>query len=292
MESCAEGAGYKPQKVSLMSIFRAVFAFLFLSFFALYPLTADPAQMLGEGTTGEQTAAGPPTKAESEKAETQTSPTDTKSDYSKEAFVVEQLHERYLFENDGTGRKVATLRVHVMSDAGVQGFGQLRFGYNSANDRMEIGYVRVTKPNGKVITAGADAVQEVSGVVQQNAPVYTDYREKHVTVPGLRPGDIMECEVTTLFHTAIAPGQFWMEHDFNQSSVVLDEKLEIDVPGSRAVKLKTKPGSDPKITEENGRRIYRWETSHLVAEDAKEKDRKKKAKARADKVPDVQMTTW
>ena len=275
-----------------MNIFRAGFAFLFLSFFALYPLRAEPAQKPGEGTAGEQTAAGTPTKAESEKAETQTSPTDTKSDYSKEAFVVEQLHERYLFENDGTGRKVATLRVHVMSDAGVQGFGQLRFGYNSANDRMEIGYVRVTKPDGKVITAGADAVQEVSGVVQQNAPVYTDYREKHVTVPGLRPGDVMECEVTTLFHTAIAPGQFWMEHDFNQSSVVLDEKLEIDVPSGRTVKLKTKPGSDPKITEENGRRIYRWETSHLVAEDAKEKDRKKKAKARADKVPDVQMTTF
>jgi hypothetical protein len=89
------------------------------------------------------------------------SPSETKLAYSKEAFVVEQLRERYRFENDGTGRKVATLRVHVLSEAGVQGFGQLRFGYNAANDRMEIGYVRVIKPDGSVVAAASDAIQDL-----------------------------------------------------------------------------------------------------------------------------------
>jgi len=216
-------------------------------------------------------------------------PQKSTSDYSTEAFVVEKIHESYRFENDGTGRKVAVMRAHVQSDAGVKGFGQLRFGYNAANDRMEIGYVRVIKPDGSVVTASADAVQDLSGPVQQIAPVYTDYREKHVTVPGLRPGDTIECEVTTTFHTATAPGQFWMQEDFNQSSIVLDQQIEIDVPATRAVKLKSK--IDPKITEENGRRIYRWTTSHLVREDAKTADQKKKKKV-SEKTPDIQLTTF
>jgi hypothetical protein len=119
-----------------------------------------------------------------EKAQT---PTTAKPDYSKEAFVIEQLRRRYRFENDGTGRKVGSFRIHVLSEAGVQAFGQLRFGYNSANDQMEIGYVRVTKPDGTVVRAGPDAVQDLTGSVQQVAPVYTDYREKHITAPAFVP---------------------------------------------------------------------------------------------------------
>jgi tetratricopeptide (TPR) repeat protein len=237
----------------------------------------------------ESTPAGEPKK--SENAE---NPSDvTKQTYSKEAFVVEELRERYRFENDGTGSKVATLRVHILSEAGVVGFGQLRFGYNAANDRMEIGYVRVTKPDGNVVTAGADAIQDLSGMVQQAVPVYTDYREKHITVPGLRPGDVLECEVTTNIRTALAPGQFWMQHDFNQSSIVLHEQLEIGIPAGRTVKLKSKKGMEPKITEENGRRTYLWTSSHLARDDdSKATDKDKKKKVKTDQVSDVQLTTF
>src|ERR1700722_1184636 len=61
-------------------------------------------------------------------------------DYSKEAFVIERLSARFRFENDGTGRKESIFRVRVQSEAGVQRWGQLRFGYNSADESMEIPY--------------------------------------------------------------------------------------------------------------------------------------------------------
>jgi tetratricopeptide (TPR) repeat protein len=122
----------------------------------------------------DQTAASAPAKAANENADAQMPSTESKADYSKEAFVVEQLHERYRFENDGTGSKVATLRVHVLTEAGVRGFGQLRFGYNSANDRIEIGYVRVIKPDGSIVTAGADSVQDLNGAIQLGASLATD----------------------------------------------------------------------------------------------------------------------
>ncbi len=64
-------------------------------------------------------------------------------DYSQESFVIEQMHSRYRFEADGTGRKEVTARIRVQSEAGVQQWGQLQEGYNSANERVEIPYVRV-----------------------------------------------------------------------------------------------------------------------------------------------------
>src|SRR6185437_13618291 len=60
------------------------------------------------------------------------------------------------------------------------------------------------------------------------------------------------------------------------------------------IKLKTKPGNDPKITEANGRRVYTWTSSHVDKdEDAdKKKDKKKKKASKEPELPAVQMTTF
>ncbi|HEY7616632.1 MAG TPA: DUF3857 and transglutaminase domain-containing protein, partial [Terriglobales bacterium] len=217
-----------------------------------------------------------------------------KPDYSQESFVVEQVRTSYRFESDGTGRKEILARVKVQSEAGVQQWGQVVVGYNSANERIEIPYVRVHKADGTTVTAPADAVQDLSAPIEREAPVYTDYRQKHITVPGLRPGEILEYDIVTIIHTALAAGQFWMEYDFDKNNITLDEQLEVNIPRDRAIKLKNKPGFEPKIKEENGRRIYRWASSHLEREDddkEKEKAAKKKRKSEPEP-PAVQLTTF
>jgi len=211
--------------------------------------------------------------------------------YAQESFVVEQMHTYYRFESDGTGRRETIARVRVQSEAGVQQWGQLLEGYNSANERLEIPYVRVLKQDGSVVKASADDVQDLSAPIEREAPVYTDYRQKHVTVPGLRPGEVLEYEMVTTIHTPLAAGQFWTDYEFDKSNISLDETLDVDVPADRSVKLKTKPGRDPKITEENGRRIYRWTSSHLARDDDKDKEAKKKRRP-DDERPDVQLTTF
>src|SRR5690242_6173859 len=218
------------------------------------------------------------------------------SDYSQESFVVEQIRTTYRFEKDGTGRKEIYARLRIQSEAGVSQWGQVVVGYNSANERVEIPYVRVHKADGTVVTAPADSVQDLSAPVAREAPVYTDYRQKHITVPGLRPGEVLEYDVSTVIHTPLAPNQFWTEYDFDKSNITLDEQLEVNIPKDRTIKLKNKPGFEPKITEENGRRIYRWTSSHLEREDDdknKDKDKKKKKKKKPeDEVPAVQLTTF
>ena len=215
-------------------------------------------------------------------------------DYSQESFVIEQMHSYYRFEADGTGRKETTARIRVQSEAGVQQWGQLQEGYNSANERVEIPYVRVLKQDGTLVKAGDDAVQDLSAPIEREAPVYTDYRQKHITVPGLRPGEVLEYDMVTVIHTPLAAGQFWSEYEFDKGNIELDESLDVDVPAGRTLKLKCKPGLDPKITEANGRRIYHWASSHLEREDdkAKDKDKKKKKHRPEDDRPDIQLTTF
>src|ERR1700719_1817827 len=198
--------------------------------------------------------------------------------YSQESFVIEQMHSYYRFEADGTGRKETKARIRVQSEAGVQQWGQLQEGYNSANERVEMSYVRVLKEDGSVVKAGEDAVQDLSAPIEREAPVYTDYRQKHITVPGLRPGEVLEYEMVTVIHTPLAAGEFWADYEFDKSNITLDETVDVDVTAGRTLKLKCKPGFDPKITEENGRRTYHWLSTHLERDDdtAKTRDKKKK----------------
>jgi len=247
---------------------------------------AKQAAKSGQNTQSEQT---PAAKAAASTATAE----EKKPDYSKESFVVEKLRSLYRFESDGTGRRETIARIRVQSEAGVQQWGQLQVGYNSANERVEIPYVRVLKEDGTIVKAGDDAVQDLSAPVQREAPVYTDYRQKHVTVPGLRPSDILEYDLVTVVHTPLAAGQFWTEYSFDQSNIMVDEEVEIDVPADRPLKVKNKSGMDPKITEENGRRIYRWSSSHLEREDEeKDKDKKKKKKKSEEDRPDIELSTF
>ena len=213
------------------------------------------------------------------------------ADYSQEGFVIEKSRTAYQFENDGTGKRETYARIRVQSEAGVQQWGQLIFSYSSANETVDIPYVRVTKADGSTVAAGADAVQDLSSPVEREAPVYSDLRQKHVTVPALRPGDTLEYDLVVTTKTPLAPGQFWMEYRFANTYIVLDEELQIDIPHERKVTLKTEPGMDPKISEANGRRIYRWSSSHTARED--DDDKKVHKKKREDQFkPAVQMTTF
>src|SRR5580693_119459 len=114
------------------------------------------------------------------------------ADYSQEPFVIEQYYTTARFENDGTSQRDLGVRIRVQSDAGVQQLGELIFGYNSANEVMDVHFVRVKKKDGSVITAAADSVKDMNASVARDAPEYTDYKEKHVTVPSLHAGDTIE----------------------------------------------------------------------------------------------------
>ena len=217
-------------------------------------------------------------------------------DYSQEPFVVEQSRTTWRFENDGAGRRDLYMRVKVQNEAAVQAFGQLAFAYNAASERMDVVLARVMKSDGTIVTASADAVQDLSSAVQRDAPVYTDTREKHITVPGLRPGDVLELSLATIIHTPLARGQFWTEHDFTRAGIVLDEQLRIDVPVERQITVKTRPGFEPTISDRDGRRIYEWHSSRLTSKDAggdaADGDRKPSAQPSKREPAAVRLTTF
>ncbi|HEX8926342.1 MAG TPA: DUF3857 domain-containing protein, partial [Terriglobales bacterium] len=221
------------------------------------------------------------------------------ANFSAQAAVIEKAETIYRFEADGTGTKTERMVIRVQSEAGVQQLGTLRLGYSSANQKLTISYARVRKADGSVITAPDSAVQDMTGPVARVAPMYTDYREKHVTVPALRPGDKLEYEAITETTSSLSANNFWMEHDFSQDAIILDETLIVDTPASREAHLKVQPDFKYTTADENGRRVYTWKYSNLTTRAEREKAERekndtaaKKKRKKRQETPEVQLTTF
>ncbi len=209
-------------------------------------------------------------------------------EYAQEPFLIEKYYSTARFENDGTGERELDVRVRVQSDAGVQALGELVFGYGEANEKMDVRSVVVHKTDGTNVTAGPDAVKEMTAPIARDAPVYTDYKEKHITVPSLRPGDTLEYSIVTHIVKAFAANQFWFEHNFLEGTVVLDERLEVNVPKGREINLQS-PDFRFEKADSGDRTIYRWKRS-VAARPAN--DAKKKNDDSNPKPPSVRLTTF
>ena len=183
-------------------------------------------------------------------------------DTAKEPVVYEQVRGHLRYEEDGSGSADAYARIRVQSYSGVQKVGQLVFNYDSASAQIEVRSVRVTKPDGRVVTAGSEAIQDLTSPIAQSAPTYTDLRQKHVVVPNLSPGDLLEYETFTTYRP-LTPGKIWQYWDLVSNDVCLDEQVELDVSSKIAVKTSTTGADGPALRKQGDRNIWTWKTSNL-----------------------------
>ena len=209
---------------------------------------------------------------------------------SEEAAVFERILNRVHFENDGTEVSETEAVVRIQSQAGVEEFGQMVFGYSSATEKLEVEYVRVRKPDGQVVVTPESTAQDFAPDVLKEAPMYSDYRQRHISVAGLQPGSTLEYRTVTRVLTPLAAGNFWYEYTFPKGVAVTEDRLEIDIPKSREVKLKT-PKRQPEIQDNGDRRIYTWVVKDIQPDRDKNKD-KDKDDADDETGPDVQLTTF
>ncbi len=208
-------------------------------------------------------------------------------DYSKEAYVIEELRTQITEEADGSGIREQAAEIRILADAGVKAFAVLNFTYTSANETVDVDYVRVRKPDGTVVKTPDYNIQDMPADLTRSAPMYSDIHEKHVAVKGLGVGDVLEYLVRYRVVKPQIPGHFWYEDSFLKDAIVKDETLELSVPADKYVKV-VSPEFKPEIKDAGGRRIYRWTHSNL---EVKEKD-PNEVPRRVPPDPSVQVTTF
>jgi tetratricopeptide (TPR) repeat protein len=234
----------------------------------------------------------PPPAAKSTGQQSATAKASAAPDYSNEGSVIEQARTSFTFQTDGSYVELQYARIRVQNPQAVQAWGQLIFTYSAANDKISADFVRVHKSDGHVAAAGPDAVQDLSSPVERVAPMYTDIRQIHITVPDLNVGDTLEYQIRSVTTQPLVPGQFFTAWSANKQLITLDEAFQVDLPAGRDLHVKTSNGiAAPDMHDQNGRRIYTWHSSFTKRPD-ESSDSDKKKKEKEPEVPDVQISTF
>jgi hypothetical protein len=187
-------------------------------------------------------------------------------DVSKEGLVLEKVYTVFRMEADGTGTRQTTARTRILADSGVKEMAVLTFTYTASNQQVDIGYVRVIKPDGTVVVTPDYNVQDMPADVSRSAPMYSDIHEKHVAVKGLAVGDTVESQVTIRTLKPEVPGQFWLQYSFEKNLIILDEQLDLDLPAGKAVTVAS-ADQQPTVTTAGGRKLYHWASLNLARPD-------------------------
>ncbi|MGH9709343.1 MAG: DUF3857 domain-containing protein, partial [Candidatus Acidiferrales bacterium] len=200
------------------------------------------------------------------------------------------------FETDGTGERAQQVRVKINDDAGVKQLHTLTFDYNSSNETFTLAYLRITKPDGSVVEAKADAIAKMiddqPAPAVKDAPSFKEIREVHVAVPPIAIGDTLSYEADTKIVKPAAPGEFWYSHKFLSSTRARDEELQIDLPSDRPVHLKTAPQFSPVVTASGTRKIYTWKRTEAQNAPAPASDSANGDAQTKNKSPDVVLTSF
>src|SRR5271156_4098396 len=198
---------------------------LWATWFAAGPLAAQTNSPSSKPSTPSRTATTPPQQEKASEVVPQV------------PARLELLEAHYRFEADGSSRKEVHTIVKINSELGVRQFAHLNFDYNRAFENVEIPLMRVTHSSGGTADVLPSAITDNPNPAVADAPAYQDVRVKSVRILGLEPADTLDYRViTTISHPPLAP-DFWLEHSFNRTGVVLNEQFQVDLPPSVLAKV-------------------------------------------------------
>lgn len=232
------------------------------------------------------------------------------ADFAGEPYIIERYDTTVRLESDGTSQRDLLVRVRVQTEDGVQRFREMSFAFDSAIEKVDVRSVSITKPGRSAVNAVTDeANKEVPAAITRDAPAYTSYREKHVLLHSLQPGDVLDYRIET--HTAAlgGPGECWFQYSFIRNAVVLEEHVEMNLPASLRFRTKSPGFSQTSGTETRsaqsgepaardfsfartstgGRTILVWKHANLTRQSDGEQQNAHESRT---KPPDIQLTSF
>jgi hypothetical protein len=145
-------------------------------------------------------------------------------------FQIQLLETHIRFESNGDSRKEVHTIVKINDLAGARQFSRLGFDYNRAFQQVEIPLVKVSHANGGTSEILPSAITDALNPAVQDFPAYQDVRVKSVRILALEDGDTIEYRVITKTTKHPLAPDFWLEHTFDRSGQVLEERYVLTLP--------------------------------------------------------------
>ncbi len=186
-------------------------------------------------------------------------------DYPDESSVLLLDDGVVRLEADGTGERTYRYVGQVLTQEGVEGWGERTLSYDGTRQRLRLNWAKVIDAaTGKVISDRPAHDQESLAPVSTSAPVYTDQKIRRLSLGGVAPGTIVDISYTVESLKPVLEGDFLDSWSVHTGRPTRRSRYLLDLPAS----LK------PRLLERNltfrrrdrvagGRHVYEWATSEL-----------------------------
>jgi transglutaminase-like putative cysteine protease len=188
----------------------------------------------------------------------------SRSDYpdSDAALLLDEGLVTVTREGDQT--LVYSGRIKVFNKEGRQAYGEVVIPYVEDWGEPILNYIRTITPDGKVVEPDKEDIKDVTPAWLQQYPMYSDVKNKVISMPGLTDGAIIDYSYT------ITQEAFFLEGDFSHSWFFqcelpsLDSRFRVETPGDMNVKW-TDFGSDlpPEISKQDDKKTFEWRRTDL-----------------------------
>ena len=178
------------------------------------------------------------------------------------AYLLDDGVVRY--EADGRGTQTFRQIVQILRPSAVERMQEQSFSYSPHHEKLTINWIRVVRPDGRVISAKPSHVQESDVPAETDDPVYSDRRVRRVSLSGVAPGTIVDYSYTTEELKPFLPGDFHQGWSVSTGLRVARSRFVLDVPASVTPHIYER-NLNFKRTEQvaNGRHVYTWATTNL-----------------------------
>lgn len=187
------------------------------------------------------------------------------ADYPDESSILLLDDGVTRLEADGTGERTYRMVAQVLTQDGVEGWGERTLSYDGTRQRLRLNWARVIDAaTGRVISDKPAHDQESLAPVSMSSPVYSDQKLRRLSLGGVAPGTLVDLSYTVESLKPVLSGDFLDSWSVHTGRPTRRSRYLLDLPASLT----------PRLREENlrfrrrdrvagGRHVYDWSTSEV-----------------------------
>jgi len=164
------------------------------------------------------------------------------------------------FHSDGTGTMRNYSLVKILTQSGLESYGDYKIGYYKAYDTVRVEQARVIKADGSAVDVPDDMIKDINSTATEAMNIYEpDAKTKVITFKNLEIGDCIEYyTVDSLFHAPIE-NEFDGIAGFQSFDPIIRVEYNISGPKDKPLRHMTRNGKVNFAQKEVGDKItYSW----------------------------------
>ncbi len=191
------------------------------------------------------------------------------AEYPDAGAIVLLNEETFRILSDYTAIEELHLLIKILNDRGKAKYGEVKLGYDSTYEKIEIDYARTVKPDGEIIPVGAKHIRDISEYPEY--PLYSNARLRIISMPELTEGAVIEYKAKKYINKLINGKEFCENYPIQDFEPYLNQRINLVIPEEYNVNIKSyNPGYveyelsfSPQIERVEDGTKYTWEFKNV-----------------------------